>query len=145
MDNETQEKGLKLLAEVISDFTDSLYDQKMGFFLCVTPLDGSSEGVADYIANCEREDGIKWLRETADRLERNESIGPIKGQAWSKMIEMKEYKAMVEEWLWTQTATENCKQAFRDSLITMFKEGVHPGEGNYTDYKILFDRLRLRG
>lgn len=80
MSNQTQEEGLRIVANVIGDFIDKLYQQPMGFFICVTPLN-SDEGVSDYIANCEREDGIKWLRETADRIERNESIGPIQGES----------------------------------------------------------------
>ena len=31
-------------------------------------------GVAQYVANCNRADCVKWLRETADRLERKEDI-----------------------------------------------------------------------
>ena len=42
----------------------------LGFCLLVFPK-GTKDGIANYVADCEREDMIKFLRETADRLEAN--------------------------------------------------------------------------
>lgn len=80
MANLDQEESLRIIADSIAEILPKIYGQEMGFFLCVTPLN-EKDGIADYIANCVREDGIEWLRETADRLENNEEIGAIEGQA----------------------------------------------------------------
>lgn len=59
------------LAGAIGGALNSFYKQDMGFFLCIaTKTEG--EDRANYICNCPRETGIKWLRETADRLEASE-------------------------------------------------------------------------
>lgn len=46
----------------------------MGFALIVFDFD--NPGIGNYISNAERSDMIKSLRETADRLERNQDIPP---------------------------------------------------------------------
>jgi len=55
----------------------------------------------------------------------------------------KEFKAMVDEWLSTQEVSKRCKNVYRDSLITMFKQGRHPGDGSYAAYKGFFDEVKL--
>jgi hypothetical protein len=51
----------------------------MGFTLLLFQF--NAPGVSNYISNANREDMIKALRETADRLERREEIPPVKGHA----------------------------------------------------------------
>ena len=75
-----QEEGLRVAATALEEVLAEIYGTKMGFFLCVSPFECET-GVADYIANADRESGIKWLRETADRLSNNGDIPATKGNA----------------------------------------------------------------
>lgn len=50
------------------------YKEKMGFFLLVFPF--GKEQIANYVSNASREDMIKTMRETADRLEKKEDMPP---------------------------------------------------------------------
>ncbi len=45
----------------------------MAFVLLIAEF-GGPHGLSNYISNGDREDCIKWLRETADRIEKNSSF-----------------------------------------------------------------------
>ena len=68
-----REQGMRDLAKGIEDRITTIYGQKMGFFLCLSPFDSKSR-IADYISNSERETVIEWMKETIQRFENNESI-----------------------------------------------------------------------
>jgi hypothetical protein len=74
------EKILNIIAQQIDNALESAYGQKMGFFLCVTPI-SEGENVANYVSNMERESGINMLFETAERLKANEEIPVTEGNA----------------------------------------------------------------
>jgi hypothetical protein len=74
-----QEDMLDALAQVIGDVLPEIYGEKMGFFLSVFHF--IKPGTADYISNGKREDVIKALRETANRLEKNEVIPVTIGES----------------------------------------------------------------
>jgi len=76
-----QEEDLRQIADALTIVLRTIYQEPMGFFLCISPQNERGENVADYIANCDRESGIEWLRDTADRLEGNQSIGASQGEA----------------------------------------------------------------
>lgn len=67
------EKALRHIAGAIQDTIDYEFG-KMGFALLV--FDFNNPGISNYISNADRQDMIKSLRETADRLERNHDIPP---------------------------------------------------------------------
>lgn len=73
-----QEENLRLLASKVDSSAHAIYGQKMGFFLVIAPF-GADKGISDYIGNSNREDAIKWMRETADRLESDQVIPVTKG------------------------------------------------------------------
>jgi hypothetical protein len=73
MANRTQEIALKDIGRALSEVLSELYGQEMGYLLVVSPLN-TPMPVADYISNADRESGIEWLRETADRLDANQDI-----------------------------------------------------------------------
>ncbi len=75
-----QEETLRQLAQKIDDVLEMAYEQKMGFFLTVAPFNADA-GISDYIGNSDRETAIKWMRETADRLEKNQTIPATKGNS----------------------------------------------------------------
>ncbi len=75
-----QEEKLRGIANALDEILEhQIYGQRMGFFLSV--FEFNKEGSADYISNAEREDAIKALRETADRLEKNQVIPVTIGKA----------------------------------------------------------------
>ena len=74
-----QENALAILAAFLGGELNEIYNQEMGFFICVMPMDCET-AVADYVSNAERESGIKWLRETADRLEKRQTIEASQGE-----------------------------------------------------------------
>jgi len=80
MSKQASEELLRALAEGISEVLPKIYKKEMGFMLVVSPF-GEDSPIADYIGNCKREDGIEWLRETADRLEQGQDIPTTKGNA----------------------------------------------------------------
>jgi len=51
----------------------------LGFALIV--FEHYKPGISNYISNSNREDMVKALRETADRLEKNQDIPAIQGEA----------------------------------------------------------------
>jgi hypothetical protein len=70
---EQRNAHMKTLAGLIDNSLGTIYEVPMGFMLISTPKDASAGNVCDYIGNVSRETSIEWLRETADRLERNET------------------------------------------------------------------------
>lgn len=58
------------LAKVIEVELAHTYNTHMGFCLLIFPF--HQPGISHYLANADRTDMIKALRETADRLERGE-------------------------------------------------------------------------
>lgn len=74
-----QEQALKDLGHKIKRQLKKAYGTDMGFFLLVTPFNEKPGQVADYISNVRREDGVATLRDTADRLERAQTIPAAKG------------------------------------------------------------------
>lgn len=73
------EEDLRELAELLDRALELVYSNPMGFMLVVSPF--GEEGLCDYISNGAREDCIRWLRETADKLEANQLIPITKGTA----------------------------------------------------------------
>ena len=69
---------LKQLASIIDTTLESVFRKRLGFALIVFEF-GEGNKAGDYISNGNREDMIKALRETADRLEANEDIPPAVG------------------------------------------------------------------
>lgn len=69
---------LEILAGAISESLDESYEKHMGFALLV--FDFNSD-MADYISNSERDNMVQALRETADRIEKNETMPPPIGNA----------------------------------------------------------------
>jgi len=65
------EEGMKHLAAGINDVLTEQFGRK-GFALIV--FEFSKPGISNYISNAKRGDMITALRETADRLERNQDI-----------------------------------------------------------------------
>jgi len=71
---------LDRLAGAVEYVLKDLYGKRMGFALFMFPF--SEVGVAgDYVSNGTRETMIKFMRETADRLEKGKDIGRPIGTA----------------------------------------------------------------
>jgi hypothetical protein len=66
------------LGKLVDRVAVEYYGRRMGFAILI--FDGESQG-GDYISNCPRAEMIKVLRETADRIEGNEDIGSVIGEA----------------------------------------------------------------
>lgn len=68
------------LAQRIKEVLDFEFGLEMGFALFVF---GFGEDCHDshYISNAQRKDMIKMIRETAERLENNDDMGPVVGSA----------------------------------------------------------------
>lgn len=82
MANLVQEEGLRDIAKAAVESLNILYGQKMGFLILAAPFgDGEEQGVGDYIGNTTRESAIKLMRETANRLDNNDTIPASKGEA----------------------------------------------------------------
>lgn len=70
------------LASVLEEVLTEKAGKRVGFCLLVFPFDGDTGGKgADYITNGKREDMIKFLRETATRLENKEDFPRVVGEA----------------------------------------------------------------
>lgn len=70
---------MKGIAEALEEILKHVHEKRMGFALLVYEF--NNPGIGNYISNSEREDMIKALRETADRLEANEvytGVGSMK-------------------------------------------------------------------
>ncbi len=61
----------ELMIKMVDDIQKQL-PKEFGFALIVFPF--YNGGISNYISNAERSDMIKALRETADRIERNQDI-----------------------------------------------------------------------
>lgn len=57
--------GMRLLADLLKE----LLPKEWGFVLLTYPF-GGVKGLANYVSNAQRQDIIKFLRETANRLEK---------------------------------------------------------------------------
>lgn len=69
---------LRAYAEATDEIFEETYGVRMGFAIIVFPF---GSGVADYISNAQRENMIDTLRETADRIEKKDTIPPAEGSA----------------------------------------------------------------
>jgi len=69
---------LDAIAHVIEKSSAQFYNQPMGFALIIFPF---NDLLSDYVSNAQRDDMIKVLRETADRIEKNDIIGKTIGEA----------------------------------------------------------------
>lgn len=68
------EKRLRALAKII-DKKLQINGVKMGFALIV--FEFNKPGIGNYISNTTRADMVEALRETADRIEKNEDVPPV--------------------------------------------------------------------
>lgn len=71
---------LDLLAKFLEDVIARIYGEKLGFALFMFPWDGEGKA-GDYVSNSEREHMIKFMREIADRIEKNQYIPRVIGEA----------------------------------------------------------------
>jgi hypothetical protein len=76
---------MRVLGQTIEDTLYHFMGERIGFALLVFPFGEPDPEAAvpgaDYISNAERGDMVKFLRETADRLENHEDFGPVEGRA----------------------------------------------------------------
>jgi hypothetical protein len=75
-----QEELMRAVAQGVGEALEMVYGQKMGFVLVATPFDESNT-ISDYIGNIDRKNTIELMRQTADRLEKNQTIPAAQGQA----------------------------------------------------------------
>ena len=75
-----KENFLQFLAGGINALLEAEYGRKIGFGLIVFEF-GECSKSGDYISNGDRKDMVKALRETAERIEKNEIIPPTIGSA----------------------------------------------------------------
>lgn len=80
MSTPKQEECMRALAQGISDGLTVIYGEKMGFVLVATPFN-ESNAISDYIGNIDRKNVVDLMRETADRLEKNQTIPATQGEA----------------------------------------------------------------
>lgn len=71
-------KNTEILLQEIAKSLDTILSG-MGFTLLVFPF--NNPGISNYVSNSNRSDMIKVLRETANRLEKNQDIPKTKGEA----------------------------------------------------------------
>lgn len=82
-----QDRFLRKLANVLDEVLAQEFEHRIGFALFVFEFESDKDDkaaldkAANYISNGRREDMIKFLRESADRLENNEDIGVSIGEA----------------------------------------------------------------
>jgi len=75
-----QQEFLRGLARFLKDVIAEGYGTEMAFILLVARMNDSG-GTADYVSNGQREDCIKWMKETVERFAANDTIGPTEGSA----------------------------------------------------------------
>ncbi|MCK5615042.1 hypothetical protein KAR91_74960 [Candidatus Pacearchaeota archaeon] len=73
------ENFLNKTASAISESLKKAFGPKTGFALLIFEFD--NHGIGNYVSNVERSTMIDALRETADRLEKNQTIPPAIGSA----------------------------------------------------------------
>jgi len=66
------EPELRDLFNRVARAIDGMLPDGTGFVLIAAPF--GPEGVGQYVANGDREDCIRWMRETADRLDGREDV-----------------------------------------------------------------------
>ncbi len=64
-----QETFIKALAVTLDSTLQTFYEREMGFALLIFEFNSDQ---ANYISNAKREDMVKALRETANRIERKQ-------------------------------------------------------------------------
>ena len=69
------------IAHVLETVLSEKCQQRVGFCLLIFPFGEVPDAGGDYVSNAQRPDMIKVLRETANRLEQNETIGKVAGEA----------------------------------------------------------------
>lgn len=78
---------IKMLANGLEEIINEKAGERIGFALLLFPFGSNKDSKyattqgADYVSNAQRPEMIKFLRETADRLELTEDIGPEIGEA----------------------------------------------------------------
>lgn len=75
-----QEDVMRSLAQGVEEGLEMIYGKKTGFVLVVTPFN-ESNSVSDYIGNIDRTNTIELMRQTAERLEKNQTIPASQGEA----------------------------------------------------------------
>jgi hypothetical protein len=78
-DLQKTEETMRGLAQGIDEVLEKATGQKKGFALVV--FEFGQPGLGNYISNARREDMVAALRETADRIEKRETIPPAQGSA----------------------------------------------------------------
>lgn len=73
------ESTLRVMGKAIEEFLENEISIKLGFALIV--FEFNKPGLGNYISNGKREDMIKALKETVERLEGNEDISAAIGEA----------------------------------------------------------------
>lgn len=73
------ETTLSVLAAGLDEVVKSEFGAGMGFALLV--FDYGQPSIGHYVSSAKREDMIKALRETADRIEKRQDIPPAIGKA----------------------------------------------------------------
>lgn len=80
MATQLQEEGLRILADFIKEGLQEVYGEDMVFMLNIA-RPNEQKGVSDYISNGTRSDCIRWMKETIERFEQNETIPASIGSA----------------------------------------------------------------
>ncbi len=80
MGTPAQEDCMRSLAQGVEEGLEMIYGKKMGFVLVATPFN-QSNSISDYIGNVDRKNVIELMRQTADRLEKNQTIPATQGEA----------------------------------------------------------------
>jgi hypothetical protein len=86
---EIMTKFMDVIAKTIDDAVQDVFNTKLGFALLLFPFEETDremekvagEKGANYVSNANQEDMIKFLRETADRLEGKQIVGKPIGSA----------------------------------------------------------------
>jgi hypothetical protein len=65
---------LDILAKLIESELVNIYGKRMGFALFMFEFDSDLKA-GDYVSNAKRKTMIKFMREVADRIEKNQDIG----------------------------------------------------------------------
>lgn len=73
------ENFLNKMANAISESLKKAFGPKTGFALLIFEFD--NPGMGNYVSNVKRSTMIDALRETADRLEKNQAMPPTIGSA----------------------------------------------------------------
>jgi hypothetical protein len=75
----TKDEALQHIARHLNEVLEIVFGERVAFALLIFRSDHPT--LADYLSNVEREEMIKALRETANRLENGEDFPRIIGEA----------------------------------------------------------------